>query len=104
MFTPKTFLLEGTKRKSLINSGVIKEKDITIADMPKFRKVYLINAMIDIDDDISVSTESIILVKVIFMLCPCFSCFPRTFCSKRRHSNLPLKSLIFFSALSQSDL
>lgn len=60
MFTPKTFLLEGTKRKSLINSGVIKEKDITIADMPKFRKVYLINAMIDIDDDISVSTESII--------------------------------------------
>ncbi|HOG19543.1 MAG TPA: chorismate-binding protein, partial [Salinivirgaceae bacterium] len=60
LFTPKTFLLEGTKRKSLINSGIVKEKDITIADVSKYKKVYLINAMIDIDDDISVNTKSII--------------------------------------------
>ncbi len=56
-FTPSTFLLDGTKRKNLINIGLIKEIDITTTSISNYKKIYLINSMIDIEDDISVQTE-----------------------------------------------
>jgi 4-amino-4-deoxychorismate lyase len=59
LFTPKTYLLEGTKRKFLLQNAIIKEKEITPTDISSYKKVYLINAMIDIEDDIFVPAESI---------------------------------------------
>ena len=59
-FTPKTYLLEGTKRKFLLENGIIKEEDITINDIAFYEKVYFINAMIDIEDKICVPTSQIL--------------------------------------------
>ena len=55
LFTPDTPLLEGTKRQHLIESGRIKTKSISADDIHLFDGVYLINAMIDLDDNIFVS-------------------------------------------------
>ncbi|MDR1762139.1 MAG: aminodeoxychorismate synthase component I [Bacteroidales bacterium] len=60
LFTPKTYLLAGTKRQFLLQNGTIKEKEITVRDIPLYKKVYKINAMIDVEDTISVSTDSIV--------------------------------------------
>jgi len=48
--TPSTYLLPGTKRASLLNSGIIKESSINHRDINKYTEVKLINAMISIDD------------------------------------------------------
>lgn len=48
--TPSTYLLPGTKRASLINSGILKETFITYRDISKYTEMKLINAMISIDD------------------------------------------------------
>ncbi len=55
LFTPDTPLLEGTKRQFLIQSGQIKTRSISADDIHLFDGVYLINAMIDLDDNIFVS-------------------------------------------------
>lgn len=61
LFTPRSYLLAGTKRRLLLQNGTITERPIKPVDIPLFRKVYLINAMIDIEDDISCPVSSIIL-------------------------------------------
>ncbi|MDE6451197.1 MAG: aminotransferase class IV [Odoribacter sp.] len=53
-FTPATYLLNGTKRQYLLRQGKIKEKDISIRELSRYQRLYLINAMIDIEDNISV--------------------------------------------------
>lgn len=59
LFTPRTPLLEGTKRRYLLNCGTIKEADITTGDLHKYTSAYLINAMIDIEDNISIGINDI---------------------------------------------
>ena len=44
-YTPRLPLLMGTMRQSLIDSGVLIEKDITSEDFSHYQKVSLINAM-----------------------------------------------------------
>ncbi len=60
-YTPSTVLLAGTKRKSLLDSGLIKDIEITPASLRKFKELRLINSMLDIDD-----TESIPVNKICF--------------------------------------
>lgn len=60
LYTPDSYLLNGTKRQSLIRDGVVKERRIGVADITSYSKVYLINAMMDIDDAICVSLDMII--------------------------------------------
>lgn len=48
LFTPNTYLLNGTKRQLLIKKGIIKETIITPDDLHKYDNVHLINAMLDI--------------------------------------------------------
>ncbi len=55
LYTPDTPLLEGTKRQYLIETGKIKTRSITADDIHHFDGVYLINAMIDLDDNIFIS-------------------------------------------------
>ncbi len=50
LFTPDTYLLNGTKRQLLLRKKIIKEIPITTNDLEKYNKVYLINALMDIGD------------------------------------------------------
>ncbi len=59
LFTPSTYLLPGTKRQTLLKERVIKEKVIRIEDIEDYRKLYLINAMMDITDNISIPISSL---------------------------------------------
>lgn len=59
LFTPDTYLLNGVKRQSLLKRGVIKECQIRKEDVLEFDRVYLINAMIDLEDQISIPISQI---------------------------------------------
>jgi len=48
-FTPKTPLLQGTTRARLLEEGRIFEKDIRVEDIYTYKKIALMNAMIDFD-------------------------------------------------------
>lgn len=52
--TPSTFLLNGTKRQSLIAHGILKEKDIPVNELSQYRSLHLINAMIGLEDGIAI--------------------------------------------------
>lgn len=55
LFTPSTYLLAGTKRRYLLEKGIIRERNIKVSDLNSYSKVYLINAMIDLDDAVCTS-------------------------------------------------
>ncbi|MDF1878747.1 aminotransferase class IV [Sulfurimonas sp. SAG-AH-194-C20] len=59
-FTPKTPLLKGTCRARLLDKGQIVEKDIKVKDIKRYKKIALINAMIDFDIIASDKIEEII--------------------------------------------
>ncbi len=44
-FTPRNPLLRGTMRQRLLDDGLIQEADIAPADLPRYSKAALINAM-----------------------------------------------------------
>ena len=49
-FTPALPLLPGVKRAQLLDAGEIEEADITPTDLRLFKRIYLINAMIDLGE------------------------------------------------------
>lgn len=57
--TPSTFLLNGTKRQSLIAQGILKEKDIPVNELSQYRSLHLINAMIGLEDSIAIDISMI---------------------------------------------
>lgn len=59
LFTPEECLLRGTKRAQLIESGVITTCPISTLHIQQFARVRLINAMIDLEDDVTVDIQSI---------------------------------------------
>ncbi len=58
--TPRSVLLQGTRREQLIARGMITESAIGLSDMGRFEKACLINAMMDLGEAI-VEIENIIL-------------------------------------------
>ena len=58
-FTPRTYLLNGTRRQFLLQQGMIKEANIRLEDLPHFECLYLINAMIGLEDNIKVNIPNI---------------------------------------------
>lgn len=58
--TPSTFLLNGTQRQFLVKQGILKVKDISVNDLSGFQSLHLINAMIGLEDSISVEISNII--------------------------------------------
>lgn len=58
-FTPNFPLLNGTKRQKLLANKVIKEKEISVDTFKQYDRVWLINALLDIEDDISLPVEQI---------------------------------------------
>ncbi len=60
LITPSTPLLKGTKREQLLRDGVIMEDEIKQRDIYLFKKAFLVNAMIDLEDNVAVLTDEII--------------------------------------------
>lgn len=59
LYTPTSTLLPGTKRQKLLDTGIIHEKEIRVNDIQSYKGIYLINAMIDIEDKLFVGVDSI---------------------------------------------
>lgn len=59
LFTPSSTLLPGLKRRQLLEQGRIRERVIRSSDIGHYRRLYLINAMIDPEDNISVDCSRI---------------------------------------------
>ena len=62
LYTPISTLLAGTERQRLLEKGDIQEKEINVNDIRMYVGVYLINAMIDIEDNLFVDIDSILKV------------------------------------------
>ncbi len=58
--TPDEPLLAGVKREALLRDGRITVARITEDDIGKFCKVFLINSLIDMEDDVSISVKEIV--------------------------------------------
>ena len=48
--TPDTYLLNGVKRRHLLENGEIIEKKVSTYDLSRFQKISLINAMLEPED------------------------------------------------------
>lgn len=59
-YTPSTPLLKGTKREYYIDNKIILKRNITPDDLHKYRKVRLINAMLDIDEGEDIPVNNIL--------------------------------------------
>lgn len=53
LYTPSTCLLQGTKRELLLQQGKIQQIPILEKDICNFHTIRLINAMIDLEDNIN---------------------------------------------------
>ncbi len=60
LYTPASYLLAGTKRRLLLEQGVIQEKEIKAEDIKEYSRLYIINTMIDLEDDVSLDTSDLI--------------------------------------------
>jgi 4-amino-4-deoxychorismate lyase len=58
-YTPDSPLLKGTKRALYLERGILTEKKITPADLPKYQKARLINAMIDLETGNDITIDNI---------------------------------------------
>lgn len=59
--TPSAPLLRGTKREKLLRSGIIREEAIRLKDIPKFEYIYLINSLIDLEDEVRLPVQNIVI-------------------------------------------
>lgn len=59
LFTPSAYLLNGTQRQYLLEQHVIRETDISLSDLPKYNRIHLINAMINLADNISLPINNL---------------------------------------------
>ena len=54
-FTPRSILLKGTMRESLLNDGKIKEKNIKVSDLVNYQSFNRINTMMNFDESQEIS-------------------------------------------------
>jgi 4-amino-4-deoxychorismate lyase len=58
--TPSAPLLHGTKRKELLEKGMIIEKEIRQGDLKNFTKAKLVNAMMDMENSAEIEIKNIL--------------------------------------------
>lgn len=58
LYTPKSYLLNGVRRQSLLSANIIEECEISVADISKFDTIMLINGMINIGEVVIVNYRS----------------------------------------------
>lgn len=61
--TPKTFLLNGTRRQHLLDNQLIKEQSVSVNDLSKFSKIAFINTMrgIELSYNFMIKSDTILL-------------------------------------------
>ncbi|HBO27566.1 MAG TPA: chorismate-binding protein [Culturomica sp.] len=59
-YTPDTYLLNGTKRRFLLQQGLIRACPVRVADLYTYDRVYLINAMLDLEDEVAIPVDRIV--------------------------------------------
>ncbi len=52
LYTPTSYLLNGTKRRYLLAQRIVEERVIAKDDILSFSKIHIINSMIDLEDEI----------------------------------------------------
>ncbi|MDO5017643.1 MAG: aminotransferase class IV [Porphyromonas sp.] len=60
LFTPKSYLLGGTKRAQLLDKGIVEEVEVTVDSISDYDRVHLVNAMLD-PGELTVPTSNIIV-------------------------------------------
>ncbi len=50
LYTPANCLLKGTRRQQLLDEGLIRERELTVADYHRAESVILINAMLGLEN------------------------------------------------------
>ncbi len=61
LYTPESCLLQGTKRQYLLEKGIIQKREIHIEDIKKYNRIFFINAMIDLKDNVNIEVSSLCL-------------------------------------------
>lgn len=59
LYTPKNCLLKGTRRQQLLDEGTIIERELTVEDLRKATAVFIINAMLGLEDNIEILQKDI---------------------------------------------
>lgn len=59
LYTPTSYLLRGTKRAYLLDKSLIREQEIRKADLTRYERVFFINALIDLADNVSLDIQSL---------------------------------------------
>jgi len=59
LYTPTTFLLNGTRRQQLLREGMITEKELPASELHHYDRILLINAMLTLDEASSIPIENI---------------------------------------------
>lgn len=49
-FTPSTPLLRGTMRQSLLDKGLLQERELLVSDLPNYKQISLFNAMMELGE------------------------------------------------------
>ncbi|MBF1625556.1 MAG: aminotransferase class IV [Prevotella sp.] len=49
-FTPSTPLLQGTMRQSLLDGGLLQERELLVSDLPNYKQISLFNAMMELGE------------------------------------------------------
>ncbi|MDR1109512.1 MAG: aminotransferase class IV [Deltaproteobacteria bacterium] len=60
LFTPERCLLPGVKRDKLMSAGVLRARAIRVQDLGQYSRIWLINAMIDLEDRVGIGTGDVI--------------------------------------------
>lgn len=58
--TPHRPLLEGTRRRELLERGAIEEDEIRVEDVERYARVFLINSLLGLEDDVSLPVSGIL--------------------------------------------
>jgi 4-amino-4-deoxychorismate lyase len=60
LFTPESPLLKGVKREELMGQGRLAARRIGPDQLGLYRKIYFVNAMIDLEDNVSIPLSSLL--------------------------------------------
>ena len=67
LFVPHTCLLNGTRRQRLLTEGIVQERPIRPADLNQYNRLYLINALIGLEENISLPVSAIDILIISIM-------------------------------------
>lgn len=67
--TPSTPLLKGTRRAYYLSEGLIREEELSVKDITRFKSFFTINAMADLEPSAANSCDKLLLSHIQLKLC-----------------------------------